>query len=225
MRDIANVVTSQGVRGFESRPLRQGPRRSVLVFLVVGSKLMNSAFDQTRCAPGDPRPHEGTHAQPGQKIRWPARGALLLALGMMACAPIRTLTIESDPAGAQVRLDEKLVGQTPLTLPFDYHGTRRISVYLEGYQVWSEKVEIKAPWWAQFPLDLISDHLIPWRLHDEHAVHAALTPGTGQPEVTGLDHFIEHTTKVHDQERRGASSGLEPSQPSQPEPKETNGGK
>ncbi|HIG86895.1 MAG TPA: PEGA domain-containing protein [Planctomycetes bacterium] len=186
---------------------------------------MISAFEQTPCASGDPSPHGKAQAQPGPEIRWPARGALLLALGLAACAPIRTLTIESDPAGAQVRLDEELVGQTPLTLPFDFHGTRRISVYLEGYQVWTERVEIKAPWWARFPLDLISDNLIPWRLHDEHAVHAALTPGSGQPEVTGLDHFIEHTTEVHDQERRRTSSELEPLQSSQTEPDETNGGK
>ncbi len=52
-----------------------------------------------------------------------------------------------------------------------------------------------------------------------------LTPGSGQPEVTGLDHFIEHTTEVHDQERRRTSSELEPLQSSQTEPDETNGGK
>lgn len=150
----------------------------------------------------DPRPSTSARRLP--KTRGPLLFALLLGLG--ACTPIRTLTIESNPSGATVRLDEAMVGQTPLVLPFDHHGSRRVSIYLEGYQVWTEITEIKTPWWAYFPLDLISDHLIPWQLHDEHKVHAAMTPGSGAPLVTGWDQFIEHTRKVHAEER-GRSLG------------------
>ena len=53
---------------------------------------------------------------------------MLLLLVPVLCASCahRTLTIESEPAGAEVFLDRKPVGTTPVTVPFRYGGHHEI---------------------------------------------------------------------------------------------------
>jgi len=52
---------------------------------------------------------------------------MLLAFGAAGCVD-RTLLIRSEPEGADVVLDAKYVGVTPVTVPFTYGGTHEIVV-------------------------------------------------------------------------------------------------
>ncbi len=148
------------------------------------------------------------------------RSGLPAALTLLAaCTPTRTLTVRSNPSGAAVRVDGSAVGTTPVVIPFEHHGTRRVTLYLEGYLVWSEAVPIEAPWWAGFPLDLVTENLVPWRLRDEHELVVPLTPAADRPGVEGIDAFLQRTTTTHARERRAAkTTGTAPEPVEEPRP-------
>ena len=144
-----------------------------------------------------------------------ALGSLWRPLALLtlvaACSPTRTFTVRSNPAGADVRIDGAAAGTTPVTVPFEHYGTRRVTLYLENYLVWSEAVAIEAPWWGTFPLDLITDNLVPWRLSDEHEVAVALTPAADRPGVEGVDAFLQRAASTHVRERQQARQRSAPS--------------
>jgi regulator of sigma E protease len=56
-----------------------------------------------------------------------------------------------------VRLDEEVIGTTPLEHEFVHGGQRRLSLYLPGYRTWSQRVDLEMPWYASFPFDLITE--------------------------------------------------------------------
>ena len=131
--------------------------------------------------------------------------ALLVALGA-GCRAERRLMITSDPPGAVVRLDGRLVGATPQTLEFIHYGTRRVSYYLDGYISESHVVELEPPWYGRFPLDLVSEVLIPWGWKDVHRVHAALEPGSGAITEPDLRSVLERAASL----RRAGPEGPQP---------------
>ena len=104
--------------------------------------------------------------------------ALLACAVALACAPRRTLVIESTPPGAQVRLDDQvLVGETPLRQPFEHYGIRQVTLYLHGYQTHTERIELDTPWYAYFPLDLVTEVLLPFGWRDTRRLRVDLKPG------------------------------------------------
>ncbi|QDU83669.1 PEGA domain protein [Planctomycetes bacterium Pla163] len=113
------------------------------------------------------------------------RAALVggLALAATGCAAERTLIFTSDPPGAQVRLDDEMVGTTPVEVPFLHYGTRRVTYYLEEHRTRSFLVEVKAPWYGRFPIDLISEILIPVGWKDRKRVHTVLEPSDRPTDV------------------------------------------
>jgi len=109
---------------------------------------------------------------------------VLLGLTASGCVE-RILAVRSDPSDAMVFVNGKLAGTTPLDHPFDFYGTFDIVVRRAGCL--SERVELtaSAPRFEVFPLDLISDVLVPWPLRDEHSltVELRLLPETYDPEL------------------------------------------
>lgn len=88
----------------------------------------------------------------------------------------RKLTIRSQPAGALVYVDQQEVGQTPLSVPFTYYGTREIILEKDGYQTVKEKHRIRLPWYQIPPLDFITENLISKEIHDERVLDFQLQP-------------------------------------------------
>jgi hypothetical protein len=58
--------------------------------------------------------------------------------------PAPRLLVESDVPGASVFLDRRAVGATPLDLRDVAPGTHRLTVTAEGYEMWSETIEMGA---------------------------------------------------------------------------------
>lgn len=113
--------------------------------------------------------------------------ALLLAAPPLAgCRAQRTLVISSEPPGAEVRLDDEIVGETPLTKPFVHYGTRRLTLRKDGYLTWSSRVEVEAPWYGRFPWDLFSEVIFPIGWKDRHEYHVELEPGVEQISLPDL---------------------------------------
>jgi len=67
---------------------------------------------------------------------------------------------------------------TPIDVPFDYYGVRRVTLYLDGYRTWSQVLPVEPPWYAYFR-STSSAKCSCRRLDDIHEVHADLEPGTG----------------------------------------------
>jgi len=95
--------------------------------------------------------------RPFARIAVRVAAVALLATG---CAVHRELVILSDPPGASVRLDQQMVGVTPYRTEFEAFGTRRVTLYRQGFRAWAEPVELKAPWYDLFPFDFFSEVLL-----------------------------------------------------------------
>ena len=121
------------------------------------------------------------------------RTFLVLALLLVAngCRTRRYLEITSSPPGAEVRLDDEAVGRTPVKVPFEHYGTRRITYYLAGYRSYSRRIRLKPPWHARFPIDIVTEVLVPLGLTDRRAVHQDLTQGEEVMSLPSLRSVIE----------------------------------
>jgi hypothetical protein len=143
-------------------------------------------------------------------------GCMCTVAVLTSCAAKRELVVLSDPPGAIVRLDERIVGMTPYHHPFEEYGSRRLTLYRTGYRTLSELVKLKPPWYAYFPLDYISEVLIPIGWHDTHEFRFTLEPDTTpmvEPDVTPV---LERAERL----RRAGPEGPEPpkSKPKKTEP-------
>jgi hypothetical protein len=131
---------------------------------------------------------------------------------LAGCASHRELDIRSDPPGASVRIDEKLIGKTPIKSEFEAFGTRRVTLYLEGYRAWSRDVELKAPWYAWFPFDLFSEVLIPVGWHFQKDLNVKLEPDTGPVTAPDLEKVLEEAEAL----RKAGPEGPRPKKTAEP---------
>ncbi|UCD50755.1 MAG: PEGA domain-containing protein [Phycisphaerales bacterium] len=95
---------------------------------------------------------------------------LVLALGTASllwsgCVE-RELTINTEPQDALVTLNDEQIGQSPVTVAFNWYGDYRVRASKEGYQTLETNRELKAPWYDWFPLDFFAQVLYPGRIVD-----------------------------------------------------------
>jgi len=100
---------------------------------------------------------------------------LSLLLTSVGCVH-RRATIRSDPPGAQVWLNDKQIGQTPCSFDFTWYGTEEITLQMDGYEVETQHVQLRTPWYQVPPLDFVSDNLLPYRVKDQHDFFFKLQP-------------------------------------------------
>lgn len=114
---------------------------------------------------------------------------VLATLVLGGCATQRKLVITSTPPGALVRLDDTVVGSTPYEIAFDAYGTRRITLYKQGYATVSQQVVIDAPWYLTFPLDFVTEVLLPFGWKDVRRVEVPMQQDVGpvtRPDLTAV---------------------------------------
>jgi hypothetical protein len=126
------------------------------------------------------------------------RPILLLALALIAsaCKTHRYLQISSTPPGAEVRLDDELVGVTPVRVPFEHYGTRRLTFHLRGYRTASRRVKLRPKWYARFPLDIVTEVLLPMGLTVRRKVHQDLVLGEEVMSLPSLRSVIERANSL-----------------------------
>jgi hypothetical protein len=145
--------------------------------------------------------------------------ACVLAL-LAACQARRVLIVTSDPPGAEVRLDGRIVGTTPHEEEFLHYGVRRVTLYKEGYISHSEVVELKGPWYARFPVDFFSELLVPTGWEDRHEFHAELEAGRSSIPLPQLEGVLERAEEL----RRAGPEGPPKEKPAAPPQAEPAGG-
>lgn len=129
----------------------------------------------------------------------------VLAFATQGCRAQREMLISSEPPGAQIRLDDTLLSvKTPAHVPFKDYGVRRVTLYLDGYLTYSESVDIVPPWYAYFPLDLVSEILLPIGWHDRHKLRVQMVKGDMAVESPDLVNVMQRAEVM----RRAGPDGL-----------------
>ncbi|MCE9581780.1 MAG: PEGA domain-containing protein [Planctomycetes bacterium] len=106
------------------------------------------------------------------------RGKLAGAIAILLLAGCveRELHVDSDPPGADVYIDGRLAGKTPLIEPFTFYGTHGLVLRRDGFSPATQVVPVRAPWYQIIPLDLFFEHLWPTTLRDIHETKIVLEP-------------------------------------------------
>jgi hypothetical protein len=148
-----------------------------------------------------------------EKSRRSARIAGLLAAfvatSLASCAVHRELVVLSDPSGASVRLDQKMVGETPYQTEFEAFGTRRVTLYRDGYRSWSGPVKLVEPWYARFPFDFFSEVLFPFGWSYRKEIRVVLEPEGGSVTQPDLQKVLDRAEVL----RKAGPEGPERSKP------------
>lgn len=133
---------------------------------------------------------------------------LSLFLGVSLCGCVlRSLTIDSEPPGAKVYLDDEPIGETPVTANFTYYGTRKITlekVDVEGRLLCERKIvyeKIKPPFYQILPLDFFAEVVLPLKLKDEHYFMYQLSPLLQLPKAERQEQVINNAEELREQLR------------------------
>jgi hypothetical protein len=102
--------------------------------------------------------------------------ALVLLPTLLPGCVSRKLFLVTDPPGARVTVDGRVVGATPYAAEYLSYGTRRVELELDGHARRVERVDIGLPWWQVFPLDVVTDLLVPWTIEDHRSFAFTLRP-------------------------------------------------
>jgi len=99
---------------------------------------------------------------------------LITAIILAGCVE-RNLTINTDPQGALVVLNDEEIGTSPVTVSFEWYGDYDVRISKEGYETLKTHRNLKAPRHDAFPFDLFS-LLNPERIVDEYEWTFELAP-------------------------------------------------
>ena len=87
----------------------------------------------------------------------------------------RKLTINTEPQEAMVVLNDEEIGNSPVTVSFEWYGDYNVRVSKEGFETLKTHRKLKAPWYDGFPFDFLT-LLNPERTVDEYEWTFELEP-------------------------------------------------
>jgi len=99
---------------------------------------------------------------------------LIAAIILGGCVE-RNLTINTNPQGALVVLNDEEIGASPVTVSFEWYGDYDVRISKEGYETLKTHRNLKAPWYDNFPFDFFA-WLNPERIVDEYEWTFELAP-------------------------------------------------
>lgn len=96
--------------------------------------------------------------------------AMALAAGLMiGCATgcvERTISINTEPEGATVILNDQEIGRSPVKVPFTWYGDYDIIVRKPGYETMKTNHKLSPPWY-QYPfIDIFAECFVPFTVYD-----------------------------------------------------------
>jgi hypothetical protein len=99
----------------------------------------------------------------------------------------RRLTVNSNPQGALVYVDNQQIGTTPCSVDFTYYGTREIRLIKPGFETLTVNQPIPAPWYEYTPIDFVSENLVTMKIRDNRTVNYNLAPQLVVPAQELID--------------------------------------
>ena len=98
----------------------------------------------------------------------------------------RTVSINTEPAGATVMLNDQDVGRTPVKVPFTHYGDYDIIVRKEGFETVKTSHRLQTPWYELPGIDLVSECLIPFTIHDDRVLPTIAMDQARRPSQDAL---------------------------------------
>ena len=98
----------------------------------------------------------------------------------------RTMSFNTDPQGALIALNDREIGHTPVTVDFTWYGDYDVVARLDGYQTLKTHYRVNPPWYEIWPLDFISEVLVPVELRDHHEVPPLHLEPEPEPDAEAL---------------------------------------
>lgn len=99
--------------------------------------------------------------------------AAALVLLVSGCTS-RGITVTSVPDGAEVSINYRVVGKTPIRVSILHYGTYRLELRKERYETLVREETISPPPYGYDPAAFVADNLVPARLNDEICLHFVL---------------------------------------------------
>jgi hypothetical protein len=103
------------------------------------------------------------------------------------------LSIETDPPGAEVRLNGVPVGRAPLRVAFRHYGVYRIELEADGFAPVVREEPVGSPWYARFPLCLFTEALLPLTIRDSRRFHYSLQKAVAPARAELLERAAART--------------------------------
>jgi hypothetical protein len=105
----------------------------------------------------------------------------LVTIGLIAGAALcgcveRKLTIHTEPPGALVVLNDEEIGESPVTVGFNWYGDYCVRIGKEGFQTLDTHQELEGPWYDDFPFDFFAQIVSPKRVVDSYEWTFELSP-------------------------------------------------
>ena len=117
----------------------------------------------------------------------------LLLISATGCTS-RGITVTSVPPGAEVSINHRVVGVTPIRVGFTHYGTYRIELRKDKYQVLVREEAVNPPLYGYDPIAAVADNLVPARLNDEVYLHYIMKPLDDKPEAPAKADAGDKTT-------------------------------
>lgn len=101
---------------------------------------------------------------------------LCLAAILLAGCVERRLTINTEPQGAVVTLNDQEIGVSPVTVPFNWYGDYWVRASKDGYETLNTHHKIKGPFYDYPPFDFFAEILYPGRIINAYEWSFDLAP-------------------------------------------------
>lgn len=119
---------------------------------------------------------------------------LVVSVFLSGCVE-RKLTINTEPQGALVMLNDEEIGESPVTVSFSWYGDYYVRLSKEGYQTLDTHRELEGPWYDDFPFDFFAQILSSERIVDSYEWTFELSPR--QP--VSADELIGRARQIEEQ--------------------------
>jgi hypothetical protein len=118
----------------------------------------------------------------------------LMTIALAGCVE-RRLTINTEPEGAMVILNDQEIGVSPVTVSFNWYGDYWVRLRKDGYETLDTHRKLKAPLHDYFPFDFVAGLLYPGRIVNAYEWTFALAP----QEYPTREQLVENGEAVRSQ--------------------------
>ena len=101
--------------------------------------------------------------------------SIIMFISLAGCVE-RELTINTKPQGAVVALNDEEIGESPVTVNFNWYGDYCVRISKEGYETLNTHRCLKGPWYDHFPFDFFAQIVNPNRIVDSYEWTFEISP-------------------------------------------------
>ncbi len=120
---------------------------------------------------------------------------ILIAIIILSGCVERRLTINTAPQGALVVLNDEEIGESPVTVSFNWYGDYNVRISKAGFETLKTHRKLQGPWYDKFPFDFFAQILNPKKILDSYEWMFELAP----KEQPTRDELIENAENLKEQ--------------------------